>query len=64
MKELLNTQMTVRCRNDDGTDGTTTKSIRELIQNPEGIHFDDALNAVRIFCAQIIVEFDADEAAE
>ena len=66
MKQILQSKLIVRVIIE--VEGKTVeskaeKSIRDIIVDPQGVHADDVLNAMRFFCAQIIAELEATDAA-
>lgn len=61
---MLETQVQVRTLSDEGNEVLETKAIRDIILDPSGVHADDVLNALRAFCAQIIVDFEEDQAQD
>lgn len=60
MNDILKMQMSVRVLNDEGKVATEQKSVRDIILDPEGVHADDVLNALRFFCAKIIGDYEAE----
>lgn len=51
MKEILDTKISVRVMGDNKL---STKTVREVILEPEGIHLDDMIYAMQLVIAGII----------
>ena len=62
MKELLAKELEVRVRLSNGHETLMTRTVRELILNPVDVHMDDVLNALRLFCATIVMTYEEDVA--